>query len=211
MSSAQQATQPAVKSSAASASDTDEAAKKAELLSSQRWRKIQFGINEWLSVQPFYDEKQVAKIKADMNARIAKMSLTDVEFMLDDYEAKFQIMATTEAQAAQTWFGQYISFLNDQKRAEALKDAPNLVTMTAAQLRQSILKLQQKRASLNRQQKQFDQARQAQVDAAQRNDQSQRASPGRPQQRRPTSRRIAIRRRRKLRTRRRAARTWAIT
>ncbi|HEV3136619.1 MAG TPA: hypothetical protein VGZ26_01925, partial [Pirellulales bacterium] len=82
------------------AADSTEAAKRAEILKSERWRRAMFQMNEWLSAQPFYDKKQVEQIKANTVAAVAKMSASDLEFMLEDMEAKFQILQSKEAQDA---------------------------------------------------------------------------------------------------------------
>jgi FtsZ-binding cell division protein ZapB len=62
---------------------------------------------------------------------------------------------------------QYLSVMSDQKRAEALKDVPNVVTMTAGQLQQEIQKIEQKRSSLQQQQAAFDEGREQLVQRAQ--------------------------------------------
>jgi pyruvate/2-oxoglutarate dehydrogenase complex dihydrolipoamide acyltransferase (E2) component len=143
-------------------------AKKAKILNSPRWRRAMFETNEWLSAQPFYSPEQVAQIKADLSERVAKMSASDLEFMLDDMDAKFKVMETKEAQEARAWLAQYLSVLADKKREEVLKEMPNIATMTAAQLSQEIQKIELKRASRARHQAAFDRARAAQVDAVMR-------------------------------------------
>ena len=59
-----------------------------------------FELTEWLSAQPFYNEQQVAQIKSNFNHRVAKMTSEEVNFLLNDMNAKFQIMQTKEAQDA---------------------------------------------------------------------------------------------------------------
>jgi hypothetical protein len=123
----------------------EETAKKAAILDSKRWRRAMFELNEWLSAQRLYDKKQVEEIKADLSTRVAEMSSSDLEFMLQDMEAKFQIMDSQPAQEAREWLGHYLSLRSAKKREEILKDLPNLVTMTAAQLSQEIQKIERKR------------------------------------------------------------------
>ena len=59
----------------------------------------------------------------------------------------------------------YLSVLADQKRDEILRDVPNFITMTPAQLTQEIMKLQRKKQQGRASQAAFDRNRQAQVDA----------------------------------------------
>ena len=146
---------------------TGDLAKKAEILNSPRWRRAIFELGEWLSAQAIYTPAQVRNIKADFNHRVEKMSSHDLEYLLDDLDAKFQVLDTPEARDARAWVAQYLSAMSDQKRAEVLKDVPNVVTMSAGQLQQEIQKIEQKRGSLQQQQAAFDEGRQKLVQQAQ--------------------------------------------
>jgi len=159
---------PASQEPKAAADDGDgDLAKKAEIMNSPRWRRAIFELGEWLSAQAIYSPTQVRNIKADFNRKVEKMSPHDLEYLLDDLDAKFQILDTPEARDARSWVAQYLSVMSDQKRAEALKDVPNVVTMTAGQLQQEIQKIEQKRSSLQQQQAAFDEGREQLVQRAQ--------------------------------------------
>ena len=142
-------------------------AKKVAIMNSPRWRRAIFELGEWLSAQAIYTPTQVRNIKADFNRKVEKMSPHDLEYLLDDLDAKFQILDTPEARDARSWVAQYLSVMSDQKRAEALKDVPNVVTMTAGQLQQEIQKIERKRSSLQQQQAAFDEGREQLVQQAQ--------------------------------------------
>jgi len=120
-------------------------AAKAKILESPQWRRAMFELYEWLSAQPIYDAKQVQEIKANLDKQVKTMSSKDLQLMLADLSAKFQIMDSKEAVEARTWAAQYLSTLATKKRDEVLKNAPNLLTMTAAQLNQELVKVEQKR------------------------------------------------------------------
>ena len=156
---------PAKPDSAPEADDGD-LARKAEIMNSPRWRRAIFELGEWLSSQEIYTPQQVRNIKADFNRRVAKMSSFELEYLLEDLDAKFKVLDTPEAKDARQWVGQYLSAMSDQKRAEVLKDVPDVVKMTSAQLQQEVSKIEQKRASLQRQQVAFDEGRQQLVDRA---------------------------------------------
>jgi hypothetical protein len=146
--------------------DDGDLARKADIMNSPRWRRAIFELGEWLSAQVIYTPTQVRNIKADFNRKVEKMSSHDLEYLLDDLDAKFKIIDSPEARDARSWVGQYLSAMSDQKRAETLKDVPNIVTMSAAQLQQELQKIEQKRSSLQQQQAAFDQGRQALVERA---------------------------------------------
>ena len=141
--------------------------RKAEIMNSPRWRRAIFELGEWLSSQEIYTPAQVREIKADFNRKVAKMSSHDLEYLLDDLDAKFKILDTAEARDARSWVGQYLAMMSDQRRAAALKDVPDVVGMTAGQLQAEIQKIEQKRASLQRQQAAFEQGRDQLVQQAQ--------------------------------------------
>jgi TolA-binding protein len=161
------ASAPQVPQSTSDDGDGDDLAKKAEIMNSPRWRRAIFELGEWLSAQVIYTPAQVRNIKADFNHRVEKMSPHELEYLLDDLDAKFKIIDTPEARDARSWVAQYLSVMSDQKRAEVLKDVPNVVTMTAGQLQQEIQKIEQKRGSLQQQQTAFDESRQQLVQQAQ--------------------------------------------
>ena len=118
---------------------------KAKILAGPQWRRAMFELDAWLSAQPIYDQKQVQEIKANLDKQVKIMSSKDLELMLADLSAKFEIMDSKEAQEARAWAAQYLSTLATKKRDEVLKNAPNLLTMTAAQLNQELIKVEQKR------------------------------------------------------------------
>jgi hypothetical protein len=94
------------------------------------------------------------------------MSSYELDYLLDDLDAKFKVLETPEARDAKAWLGQYLSAMSDQRRAEALRDVPDVVTMTSGQLQQEINRIEQKRSSLQQRQQAFDQGRQQLVDQA---------------------------------------------
>jgi hypothetical protein len=146
--------------SPASAAD---AARKAAILNSPEWSQAMFAFKEWLSSQQIYDAQQVEAIKAAFNQRVARMSARELEFLLADMEAKFKILNSPEAREARAWLGQYLAVMSDKKRAEVLKDVPNVATMTAAQLQREIMKIEQKRTTIEQEQAAFQRSQQALV------------------------------------------------
>jgi methyl-accepting chemotaxis protein len=140
--------------------------RKAEIMNGQRWRRAIFELSEWLSSQQIYSPQEVNRIKADFNRRVAGMSSYELEYLLDDLDAKFKILETPEAKDARAWVGQYLAVMSDSKRAEVLKDVPDVVTMSAAQLQQEVDRIEQTKASLQQRQQAFDQSRQTMVDQA---------------------------------------------
>lgn len=140
--------------------------RKAEIMNSPRWRRAIFELGEWLSSQQIYTPDQVHAIKADFNRRVAGMSSYELEYLLDDLDAKFTVLDTPEAKDARAWVGQYLAAMSDQKRAQTLKDVPDVVKMSAGQLQQEIGKIEAERSRLQQRQSAFDQSRAQQVQFA---------------------------------------------
>lgn len=147
----------------------DELAAKAELLRSPRWRRAVFELGEWLSTQKIYSPAEVRRIKVEFNDKVMRMSSQELEYLLDDLEAKFKVMDTPEAKEARAWVGQYLSAMSDTKRAQVLKDVPNVVDMTAGQLASEIQKIEMTRQSLQDRQARFEQGREQLAAAAEAN------------------------------------------
>jgi len=160
---------PAAAAAPAAAKDDDDGdlARKAEIMNSPRWRRVIFELGEWLSSQQIYAPQEVHNIKADFNKRVAVMSSYELEYLLEDLDSKFKILETPEAKDARQWVGQYLSVMSDTKRAEVLKDVPDVVKMSSAQLQQEIDKIEQKKAGLQQRQAAFDSSRQQLVERAQ--------------------------------------------
>ena len=158
---------PAAQAAAApAADDDDDIVRKAQIMNSQRWRRAIFELGEWLSAQQIYSADEVRRIKAEFNRRVAGMSSYELQYLLDDLDSKFKILDTPEAKDARSWVGQYLSAMSDRKRAEVLKDVPDVVAMSASQLQQEIEKIERTRAALQQRSAAFDQGRQQLVNQA---------------------------------------------
>lgn len=142
-------------------------AKKLALLNSPRWQRAVFELSQWLGSQQIYSPSQVSQIKRDFNERVASMSSFDIEYLMDDLDAKFKAMETPDAKEARAWLGQYLSVISDQRRAVLLKDVPDVVSMSASQLEAELRKIEAARKSLLQQQQGFDQSRDLVLNARQ--------------------------------------------
>ncbi len=136
---------------------------KAEILASPEFRRVIFEFNEWLTAQPIYTPQQVADIKNQFNHRVAEMNAQELLALLNDMEAKMQVINTPEAREARAWMAQYLSVMSDRKRSEVLKEVPNVATMTAGQLSSELSRIQERRAQLDSQQAAFQKGQAVQV------------------------------------------------
>ncbi|MCI0333952.1 MAG: hypothetical protein L0228_12095 [Planctomycetes bacterium] len=147
-----------------SAIDEQELARR-KILDSDRWRQTNREFNEWLSVQQVYNPDEVAAIKSSFAQRIAKMSPRELEDFLKDMESRLEVLMSPEADDARQWLAQFMAVaVNPEQQLGRAR--PDVLNMTASQIRQELQWLQQTRAARQQSQAAFSQARAAQAQAA---------------------------------------------
>jgi hypothetical protein len=146
----------------------NDAARKAQLLESECWRRAMFELNQWFRTQTIYSPKEAARIRSDFALRVEQMSADELQEVIADMDAKFRILERPEVRETRAWFAQYMAVLAERRRDELLREIPDFPTMTAAELQQAIMKIQRKKSSQAR----FNQNRQAKVDAQLRSNQA---------------------------------------
>ena len=139
--------------------DDGDMARKADIMHGSQWQQAIAELREWLSTQNVYSPSEVRRIKMQFNDRVDGMTSYELEYLLDSITAKLQLLQTPEARDAKAWLGEYLSAMSDGRRAQELREVPNLLTMNAAQLWQEIQRIDAKRSAL-RQRQQGVEARQ---------------------------------------------------
>lgn len=127
---------------------------------SQRWQRAIVELGTWLATQTVYPPAEVRRIKVEFNDRVAAMSSYELEYLLDSVSAKLQLLDTPEGRDAKAWLGEYLSAMSDARRAQALRNVPNVLDMSAAQLWQEIQRIDAQRMALQQRQQGVE-ARQA--------------------------------------------------
>ncbi|NDC63563.1 MAG: hypothetical protein EBZ59_06145 [Planctomycetia bacterium] len=140
--------------------DDGELARKSDILHSPQWRRAIAELGGWLATQSIYTPSEVRRIKSQFNDRVASMSSYDLEYLLDSIAVKLRLLDTPEARDAKAWLGEYLSAMSDARRAQALRNVPNILDMSADQLWNEIQRIDTLRASLRQRQQGVD-ARQA--------------------------------------------------
>ncbi len=157
---------PALGAAPAAADDDGDLARKADLMHSPRWQRAVSELGSWLVTQTIYSPAQVQAIKVQFNDRVAAMSSYELEYLLDSISAKLQLLDTPEARDAKAWLGEYLSAMSDGRRAQALRNVPNVLDMSAAQLWQEIQRIDSQRAALQQRQQGVESRQAAMVDRA---------------------------------------------
>lgn len=151
---------------AIAADDDGDLARKSDLLHSPRWQRAVAELGGWLTTQSVYSPAQVRAIKAQFNDWTASMSSYELEYLLDSITAKLQLLETPQARDAKTWLGEYLSAMSDARRAQALRNVPNILDMSAEQLWQEIQRIDVQRASLQQRQQGVESRQAAMVNRA---------------------------------------------
>jgi hypothetical protein len=159
--SAAQTADPAAGSAESRFADEDgsELARKADILHSPQWQRAIAELRGWLATQSVYTPSEVRRIKMQFNARLAAMTSFELEYLLDSITAKMRLLDTPEARDAKAWLGEYLSTMSDARRAEELRNVPNILEMSADQLWREIQRIDSLRGNL-RQRQQGVEARQ---------------------------------------------------
>lgn len=150
----------------------------------ERWRQARRGFREWLSIQQIYEPDEAASIQAELDARVRDMSPSELADLVDDIEAKLEVLFSPEAEEARQWLAQFLSVQAMYSPEELRQMRPDIVNMTASQIRQELEQHQQRRSQTLQAQAAFDQSRQQRVQSIQSRQQSQRRAAEQAAQRR---------------------------
>jgi hypothetical protein len=133
-------------------------AAREKIFASERWHRANRAFNEWLSVQKVYRPEQVAAIRAELNKRALAMSPRELEEYLEDMEERLQVLLSPEAEDARQWLGQFLAVARNPEQ-QLGRSLPDVMNMTASEIRQELRWLEQHRAARQRSQAAFSQMR----------------------------------------------------
>ena len=128
----------------------DEQVRKAALLASDRWRRALFEFNAWLDAQPIYPPAEVRRIRAELAERVAAMSSFELEYLMEALAAKLAVLETPAARDARDWLGRYLAVMSDAKRSEVLREVPDILELTTAELEAAVREVEARRAEVER-------------------------------------------------------------
>jgi hypothetical protein len=148
-------------------SDVNSSAEKAALLASPEWKELRRDYQDWLSVQKKYDQAALDDMKAELDNKIAAMSADELKEMMRDSEAKLQILLSPDAANAREVLGRLVAFKVHGDKEGWQNKHNDLVNMTARQLEQEMVRLQQKREAMSRSSAAAAAGRQMQIQAVQ--------------------------------------------
>lgn len=143
--------------------DAQDAARK-KIMESDRWRRGEQKFNEWLAVQSIYSPDEVTEIRAEMAESVAKMSPSELDSFMKEMEDRLVVLTSPEAKDARLWLEQFMAVARNPEQQLGLS-RPDVLNLSANQIRHELSRLQQVRESRLQQQAAFDRSRTNQMQA----------------------------------------------
>jgi hypothetical protein len=140
-------------------------AERRQIFESERWRETNRILNEWLSVQTVYTDDEVANLKVELNARTARMSPRELEAFLEEMEGRLEVLMSPEAEDARQWLARLFAVARDPEQRVGRR-RPDVMNMTASEIREELNWLEQHRESRQQAQATFDRTRAQRVQSA---------------------------------------------
>jgi hypothetical protein len=121
---------------------------------------------QWLSVQQIYTMDEVAAIRAELNERAQVMSAEELDGLLTEMEHRLAVLTSPEADDARLWISQFLATQAKYSDEELKKMRPDVMHMTAGQIRNELLRFHEQRLATQQSQAAFEQGRALQVQSA---------------------------------------------
>lgn len=146
-------------SAPARAAKPDDAEAKAAILQSASWKEVIQRFNDWLSIQAIYTADEVRHIRARLNAGIDRMNPDQLQFFEADMRAKLDVLTSERALDAQAYLAEKLLVASDAFARKIREQLPDVLSMTPAQIDQSLSIFAAKRQSRQQMQSNFEQTR----------------------------------------------------
>jgi hypothetical protein len=136
-----------------------------QIRTSDRWQRAERKLNAWLQVQVIYSPDEVNAIRADLADRTSHMSPAELEKFLKEMEERLEVLTSPEADDARAWLEQFMAVARNPEQQLGMS-RPDVLNMTASQVRLELQRLQRIRESRSQSQAAFDRSRGVQSQAA---------------------------------------------
>lgn len=138
-----------------------------EAFDSQVWVTTKFGLAEWFGLQTNYDSVQVKRIEKDLRKRLKKMSPDEREAFHRELDLKLSLVLGREERDLLAWVAANYAAAAPAYRKKLDLQTPGILTLSPAQIREQLERLQRKRTAASNQAAALEQARQARIAALQ--------------------------------------------
>ena len=150
-------------------SSASEAAAIEAILASAQWNQAYDQFQKWLASQTIYTPAEIERVTSNLLTQIKSASASELQGILDDWQARLKVLNGKDTQDAQQWLGEYLSVFADGFRRRRLQELglTNIENMNADQLEDAIVRIRAHRLGLQQRRAAFDETRQQQVQRVQ--------------------------------------------
>jgi hypothetical protein len=145
------------------------------VLDSAAWKEERRRFDAWLSVQSLYSPEQVASMKQELAAQIARKSAVELQGFLQEMNQRLDVLLSPDAAAARAWADQFYTLKGRQELA-AKEDMSDPMEMTPAQLSVALANFARDRQAGGQAQAAFQAGQAAQIAANTQREETQRAA-----------------------------------
>lgn len=138
-----------------------------EVLDSESWHKTLSGLDEWFSIQTIYDPQEAKQVKKQFIARLQKLPADKRDAIEQDLDAKLEMVLGPEGRDILGWVEANFAAAAPAYRKKLDLQYPDIMKLTAAQLREQLDQLERRRSAARNQSAALEQARQARIAALQ--------------------------------------------
>ena len=105
-----------------------------QILNSPEWKQTMMDFEEWSTVQQIYSKEQMAKLKQQLQEKIAGMSAEQMTDFIGDLKQKLTILHSDEAREARKWLSESLAVAAPAYAKKIREKLPDIATLSAAQL-----------------------------------------------------------------------------
>jgi hypothetical protein len=115
-----------------------------QLLDGERWSTVEQLFHEWLSIQSLYSPEEIEELKDQLQQHVQGMSKQELERFMSNAEERLDLLLSEDAVELRSW----LSHFTPEARRKILSlhgEIPDVVNMTASQIRLELSRLQELR------------------------------------------------------------------
>ena len=133
------------------------------ILKSEAWKNTLAGVDQWLSVQTMYSKKEMDEIRKQVTGRVEKMSSDELEDYRQDLDARLAMLLSPDGRDILGWVAANLAAASPAYRKKMDIQYPDVARITAAQLREQLDSLEEKRSARQSQTAALERSRQARI------------------------------------------------
>ncbi len=140
-----------------------QSADRSKILGSAEWKQTMQQLEEWSSVQQIYDKDHMAKLKQQLEKRVAEMPVDQLPAYLNQLKQKLKILQSQEADDVRKWLDETFAVAAPAYAEKIRSELPDIAKLTPAQLQLQLDVFEDKIAKKRRYSEEFAKEREDQA------------------------------------------------